>query len=444
MIAVAHEICPDFTPHGDRYSGDRSNFKHNAATWRNAIMATPVFSVIIPVYGKWDLTRACLASLCEHSRDQTYEVIVVDNASTDATVTELVPLGRNLFGEAFCAIRFTENRNFGPACNAGAAKALAPLLFFLNNDTLMTPDWAPPLLAALKENASLGAVGPLLLYENNTVQHLGACLYPGGLSHLYQNFPADHPVVFRPRRLQFISAAALMLPRDLFFQAGCFYEEYRNGYEDVELSVRIRQAGKELRCVPSSVVCHLESQSPGRNDDEKHNGELLYERCGKDIYIDIHHHGMRDGFKVFVNDLFSLSLRLTDEAEKSLTRQAEGKELPEWLEIMRRHPFWITGRDTLAAEFESKGKFKEALQLRAELADFLPLRERYIQLLRTAARAGDANLAEAARTRLECMTYRRDRKIAAAFVRKAKEWAKDGGDPVLSQLYDEKFNQLTN
>ena len=323
-------------------------------------MATPDFSVIIPVYGKWDLTRACLVSLREHSRDQAYEVIVVDNASTDATVTELVPLGQSLFGEEFSVTRFVENKNFGPACNAGAAKARAPLLFFLNNDTLMTPGWTPPLLAALKENDSLGAVGPLLLYEDNTVQHLGASLDLGGPFHLYQSFPADHPVVFRPRRLQFITAAALLLPRELFFQAGGFYEGYRNGYEDVELSVRILQAGKELRCIPSSVVYHLESQSPGRSDNESHNGALLYERCGKDIFIDMHHHGLSDGFHVFVDDFFAFSLRLTDEAETDLARQAEGKTHLEQLEIMRQHPFWIAGRDALAAKLEREGKHKEA------------------------------------------------------------------------------------
>jgi len=406
-------------------------------------MTTPAFSVIIPVYGRWDLTRACLVSLRDHSRGQLCEVIVVDNASADATATELAPLGRSLFGDAFSLIRFTGNKNFGPACNAGAAQARAPLLFFLNNDTLMTPDWAPPLLTALREDASLGAVGSLLLYENNTVQHLGASFDPGRLLHLYQGFPADHPVIFRPRSLQFITAAALMLPRDLFFQVGGFYEGYRNGFEDVELSVRIRQAGKELRCIPSSVVYHLESQSPGRSDGEDHNGALLYKRCGKDLYTDLHHHGLRDGFHVFVNDLLSLSLRLTDEAEADITRQAEGKSPLEWLEIMRRNPFWIAGRDALATELERQGKYKEALPLRAELEDFLPLRERYIQLLRTAAKAGNADIAETARTRLDRIeTYRSNQNIAAALVRKAKERGKGGCDPALSQLYDEKFAQL--
>jgi hypothetical protein len=234
-----------------------------------------------------------------------------------------------------------------------------------------------------------------------------------------------------------------MLPRDLFFQSGGFYEGYRNGFEDLDLSVRIRQAGKELRCVSSSVVYHLVSQTPRYSDDTVHNGTLLHERCGKDIYIDTHHHGVRDGFHVFIDDLFSLSLRLTDEAEKDITRQAEGKSPLEWLEIMRQHPFWIAGRDALAAKLEREGKHEEALSLRIELANFLPLRERYIQLLRTAAKTANINTVEAARTRLELIeTYRSDQKTAAALVCKAKGWAKDGYDPMLSQLYDEKFNQL--
>ncbi len=403
-------------------------------------MTPPVCSIIIPVFNKWELTRACLRSLREHTPGSDYEVIVADNASTDATATELVSFGRSLFGAAFSSLRFTENRNFGPACNAGAKAARAPLLFFLNNDTLLTPNWAPPLLTALREDTSLGAAGPLLLFENETVQHLGAAFAPGGLCHLYQGFPADHPAVRRPRKLQFITAAALMLSKGLFFACGGFYEGYRNGFEDVELSLRIRQAGKSLCCVPSSVVYHLESQTPGRKDGDNHNGLLLHDRCGKDLYIDLHHHGLRDGFHVFVDDLFSFSMRLTDADEKAVSRAAQGKDPVEWPEIMRAHPFWIAGRDALAGALEQRKKFSEALQLRAELANFLPLEERYAQLLRAAAKAGDDRLLATAQTRLHIIKqYREDRGLAAAVVRKAKERAKGGRDPFLSRLYDEKF-----
>ena len=131
--------------------------------------APPLFSVIIPVFNKWELTANCLRSLREHTRDCDIEVIVVDNGSSDETAGDLPSLGGELFGRRFLPIRFEENRNFGPACNAGARAASAPLVFFLNNDTVLTPGWAPPLLQALAEDPSLGGVGPLLLYEDETV-----------------------------------------------------------------------------------------------------------------------------------------------------------------------------------------------------------------------------------------------------------------------------------
>ena len=93
-------------------------------------MAHPEFSVIIPVFNKWELTKDCLISLREHGGGHDFEVIVADNASSDATATDLAPLGASLFGERFTAIRFEENKNFGPACNAGAKAATAPILFF--------------------------------------------------------------------------------------------------------------------------------------------------------------------------------------------------------------------------------------------------------------------------------------------------------------------------
>ena len=132
----------------------------------------PLFAVIIPVFNNWGLTRDCLDSLREHTPGDNFEVVVVDNGSVDAGRTELEPLGNSLFPGRFTVVRFEENRNFGPACNAGAHTATASLLFFLNNDTVLTPGWAEPLLDALRADDSLGAVGPLLLYPDNTVQHL--------------------------------------------------------------------------------------------------------------------------------------------------------------------------------------------------------------------------------------------------------------------------------
>ncbi len=93
-------------------------------------LSTPAISVVIPVFNKWELTKACLESLAQHTPSGVVEVIVVDNGSTDETAHALAPLGKQLFGDLFAPIRWEENRNFGPACNAGAAAARAPMLFF--------------------------------------------------------------------------------------------------------------------------------------------------------------------------------------------------------------------------------------------------------------------------------------------------------------------------
>ncbi len=123
---------------------------------------------------------------------------------------------KNLFGERFAPIVFPENRNFGPACNAGARASKGALLFFLNNDTVLTPGWFPPLRDAFRDNDSLGAVGPLLLYGDKTVQHLGVSFGTIGPFHLYHDFPADHPVVLKDRDLQCITGGR---PHD---PVGCF------------------------------------------------------------------------------------------------------------------------------------------------------------------------------------------------------------------------------
>ena len=121
-------------------------------------------SVIIPIFNCWELTRACLSSLRRHTLGDYLEVIAVDNHSSDLTATELGPLGKGLFGDNFHLLRQERNLGFAAACNLGAGGARAPYLFFLNNDTLLTPNWSAPLLSTLRESSRLGAIGPLLLY----------------------------------------------------------------------------------------------------------------------------------------------------------------------------------------------------------------------------------------------------------------------------------------
>jgi len=399
---------------------------------------SPIFSVIIPVFNKWDLTEACLRSLREHTPEYDYEVIVVDNASSDATATELHLLGQTLFGARFQRIRFAQNRNFGPACNAGAAAASAPLLFFLNNDTLLTPGWAPPLLAALAEDPKLGGVGPLLLYADNTVQHLGIVFEVRGVEHIYRAFPSGHPVVGKRRHLQAVTAAALLMPTDLFRKHGGFYEEYRNGFEDVDLCLRIRATGKHFSCVPESVVYHLESQTAGRSDADADNGELLFRRCGHLFRPDKHVIGRDDGFLPFINDGFGISLRMTAEAEAALCREAEGFSIQHWYSLTRAHPLWVAGREFLARTLEQQGRIDDALLFLSEIAHIEMRKIAYERLIQAATQADNAKvLAPAKKAYAALVAKNRDRSRARSFLHLAGSRC----DSVLESLYAQALKE---
>lgn len=349
----------------------------------------PQFSIIIPVFNKWELTRDCLASLREHGSGPSFEVIVIDNGSTDATATELRPYGKSLFDDRFHSIVLPENKNFGPACNIGAKAAKSPVLFFLNNDTLVTPGWAEPLLNALLEDESLGAVGPLLLYPNDTVQHLGVAFGAVGPVHLYCGFPKDHPVVHAKRDLQAMTGAALMIRAELFQACGEFFEEYRNGFEDLELCHQIRKQRKTLRCIPESKIYHLESQTPNRKEGDERNGRLFTHRCAGKIYIDQHTHALNDNFEPFITDLLSIGVRMRHEDELALAMVANNKSGETWLHLITQNPLWINGREILAGTLENSEDFAEAIAFYIQLLNIEPLRHRFQKLLSLAPFAGE-------------------------------------------------------
>ena len=377
-----------------------------------------------------------------YSQLPNVEVIVADNGSTDATADSLQALGEALFGSRFTRIRFEENRNFGPACNAGASVASAPLLFFLNNDTLLTPGWAPPLLDALAGDSSLGAVGPLLLYEDGTVQHVGVFFAPLSIGHLYQGFPGDHPVTARPRQCQALTAAALMLSKEDFIGLGGFYEEYRNCFEDVDLCLRLGKLRKKLLCVTSSRIIHLESQTPGRKSkqNESHNAQLLFQRCTGLFQIDKHTHGLRDGFVPFVNDVFGVGLRMSDEAETGLMREAAGQTPDVLYRLTRAHPYWVQGREWLASILEKQGHFQDAYVLLAEVANILTTTHAEKKVLQLAIRAGDpALLQEAQSVYRSIAVIEKDVEYCRRTLRMLRE---NQGDAMLEEMYEVRLREL--
>jgi GT2 family glycosyltransferase len=398
-------------------------------------------SVVIPAWNLWEMTRDCLESLARHTPPGDIEAVVVDNGSSDATCTELEACGRALFGEDFQAVRLVRNMGFAIGCNSGARAAKGDLLFFLNNDTLVTQNWLPPLIRGLRAGSGLGMVGPLLLFpENRRVQHCAVAFAPTlEVQHLYFHFPGDHPAPHAPRQVQALSGAALLLDRELFFRYGGFHEGYKNGFEDLDLCCGLRKMGLRLACAPQSVVLHLTSQTPGRNDHDSANARLINARHPGGFAPDWHRLAMADGFLPALSPSLEMYLRLPDDREAALTGSftrnfdAERCARRLWAE-----PLWIRGYELLAEHLEMRGEWMQAAEWRLQQARQFPLPRIAKALAIAAARAGMEQVAQAAvKQAQEQLTKAAD---SAALVRQATalaQWGRNAGDEVIAGLYED-------
>ncbi len=239
-------------------------------------------SIVIPVFNNIELTRQCLTTLASVTTMPDYEVIVVDNASTDGTAEFLAALGGDVQ-----VIRNQANYGFAVASNQGAKAARGEFLVFLNNDTIPTEGWLHALVDEVERHPEVAVVGSKLLYEDGTIQHAGVAFSRIVFTpyHIYRKFPADSPMVNRRREFQCVTAACMLVRRDVFEQAGRFDEGFKNGFEDVDLCLKIREHGWRIMYRPDSVVYHLESQTPGRKTHDTDNARRLLERWAHKWWI---------------------------------------------------------------------------------------------------------------------------------------------------------------
>ncbi|MDR1777452.1 MAG: glycosyltransferase family 2 protein [Desulfovibrio sp.] len=361
----------------------------------------PKVSVIIPVWNLWNMTAACLRSLAEHNAGAAcLEVLVVDNGSDDATGEQLPVLGRELFGGNFKGLRLPRNMGFAVACNAGARKAGGDLLLFLNNDTILSPDWLPPLIASM-EKPGTGATGPLLLYPagpsdpDGGIQHCGIAVSPfRRLWHIYEHFPAGHPLPRKSRPLQAITGAALMTRRPLFFEVGAFFEEYSNGFEDIDFCCALRERGFKLTLTPQSVVTHYTSSTAGRFDADKRNAELFSRRRRGQIKPDLHLLAAADGYRLRLGVNLNCWLEPTPEREQTLADTADsrikaGARAETVLsDALTEEPLWLNGRLRLIDLLEAGGRRREALSAALAAFDFFPLPQMHIRIARLGRQEG--------------------------------------------------------
>jgi len=220
----------------------------------------PVVSIIIPAHNKFELTYHCIASIILAGNKTPFEVIVVDDQSTDKTV-DIIRYCKNVR-----VVRNETNKGFLRSSNAGADKARGDYLLFLNNDTEVTDSWLDALMDVFARFTNVGIVGSKLIYPTGTLQDAGGLIWGNGKPWNYghQQNAAD-PKFNYVRQVDYLSGAALIISRTVWNLVESFSDEFAPAYyEDVDLAFKVREAGYKTYYCPLSTVIHFEGMSNGK------------------------------------------------------------------------------------------------------------------------------------------------------------------------------------
>jgi len=224
-----------------------------------AVEERPDVSIVIPVYNKWVYTAACLRSLVETRCQASFEVIVVDDHSSDETPDRM----RGVKGAIY--LRNEENVGFVGSCNRGAGAARGQYIVMLNNDTQVLDGWLDALLDTFRLHPDTGIAGAKLVYPDGRLQESGGLIFNDGSGWNYgKGDHAEHPDYQYVRETDYCSGACIMLETALFRQLEGFDTLYEPAYyEDTDLSFRVRALGLKVRVQPQAVIVHHEGVTSG-------------------------------------------------------------------------------------------------------------------------------------------------------------------------------------
>jgi GT2 family glycosyltransferase/glycosyltransferase involved in cell wall biosynthesis len=221
----------------------------------------PLVSIIIPVYNQFAYTFNCLESLSVNlSSDLAYEIIIVNDASSDETLEQLATLVTGIK-----VLNNAENSGFIRSCNYGASQAKGQYLYFLNNDTRILENCLESLVKLIINNPQVGAVGSKLIYANSKQQEAGGIIWNSADGWNYGRLDSpEEPEYNYVRPVDYCSGASLLVPTDLFKQLGGFSQDFIPAYyEDTDLCFAIRELGYQVLYQPQSNVIHYEGITSG-------------------------------------------------------------------------------------------------------------------------------------------------------------------------------------
>jgi GT2 family glycosyltransferase/SAM-dependent methyltransferase len=231
---------------------EEQNLREHAGNLRFVFVNDPLVSIVIPVYNNPRYTIECLSSVCSYTDGTSFEIIIVDDGSSEETGEILSRI------ENIVYLKNTKNHGFLRTCNRGAQAARGMYLMFLNNDVQVTDGWLTEMVKTFNEHPNIGAVGPKMLYPDGRLQEAGARVNRDISAQLIG--VGDDPSLPRYnniRDVDYCSGACLLVETKIFHELRGFDDDLAPAYcEDSDLCFRLHNRGLRVVYNPNAVIIH--------------------------------------------------------------------------------------------------------------------------------------------------------------------------------------------
>lgn len=234
------------------------------------VQGNPLISVIIPNKDHTDDLELCLFSMTRKSTYRNYEILIVENNSEKEETFEYYRKLPDRYPKAR-VLTWEKEFNYSAINNFAAKEAKGEYLLFLNNDVeILTPDWMEEMLQNCQQE-NVAAVGAKLYYPDDTIQHAGVVLGLGGIAgHIMCRASREDPGYFgrmiSVQEISAVTAACMMVKKSDFDAVGGLDETFQVAFNDIDLCMKFRAAGKKIIFTPYAELYHYESKSRGLED----------------------------------------------------------------------------------------------------------------------------------------------------------------------------------
>ena len=234
------------------------------------IQDNPKISIIIPNKDHIDDLELCLFSLTKRSTYKNYEILIVENNSEKPETFEYYKKLPDRYPKVK-VLTWEKEFNYSGINNFAAEQAEGMYLLFLNNDVeILTPQWMEEMLQICQQK-DVAITGAKLYYPDDTIQHAGVVLGLGGIAgHIMCKASREDPGYFgrtvTVQEISAVTAACMMIRTEDFRNVGGFDETFQVAFNDIDLCMKVRAAGKKIVFTPYAELYHYESKSRGLED----------------------------------------------------------------------------------------------------------------------------------------------------------------------------------